>query len=73
MVNGQEKIFSPFVVLAVGHSARDTFALLEEKKIPMEPKSFAVGPQGRTSPGFDQSVPVRKGRSGKSWGLPHTS
>ena len=43
VVNGQEKILSPFVVLAVGHSARDTFALLEEKKIPMEPKSFAVG------------------------------
>ena len=43
VVNGQEKILSPFVVLAVGHSARDTFKLLEEKKIPMEPKSFAVG------------------------------
>ena len=43
VVNGQEKILSPFVVLAVGHSARDTFSLLEEKKVYMEPKSFAVG------------------------------
>lgn len=32
------------VVLAIGHSARDTFAMLHEKKqLSMEPKSFAVG------------------------------
>ncbi len=31
------------LVLAVGHSARDTFAMLKEKGIPMEPKAFAVG------------------------------
>lgn len=30
-------------VLAVGHSARDTFGILLEKEIPMEAKSFAVG------------------------------
>ncbi len=30
-------------VLAVGHSARDTFALLKERGIPMEAKPFAVG------------------------------
>lgn len=30
-------------ILAVGHSARDTFSMLEEKKIPMDAKSFAVG------------------------------
>ena len=33
------------VILAVGHSARDTFSMLEEKKIPMDAKSFAVGLQ----------------------------
>lgn len=43
IVNGQEKILSSFIVLAVGHSARDTFSLLEKKKVYMEPKSFAVG------------------------------
>ena len=43
VVNGQEEILSPFVVLALGHSARDTFFLLEKKNIHMEPKSFAVG------------------------------
>lgn len=30
-------------VLAIGHSARDTFAVLKERQIPMTPKSFAVG------------------------------
>ena len=31
------------LVLAIGHSARDTFTLLYHKKIPMEAKAFAVG------------------------------
>ena len=30
-------------VLAIGHSARDTFEMLEETGIPMEPKPFAMG------------------------------
>jgi hypothetical protein len=31
------------VVLAIGHSARDTFQMLFNQKIPMESKSFAIG------------------------------
>ena len=31
------------LVLAIGHSARDTFAMLAQKQIPMEQKAFAVG------------------------------
>ena len=31
------------VVLAIGHSARDTFQMCYEQQIPMEAKSFAVG------------------------------
>ena len=31
------------LVLAIGHSARDTFYMLNNKNIPMEPKSFAIG------------------------------
>ena len=31
------------IVLAIGHSARDTFAMLHELGLPMEPKSFACG------------------------------
>ncbi len=31
------------VVLAIGHSARDTYEMLYENALPMEPKPFAVG------------------------------
>lgn len=34
---------SPAVILAIGHSSRDTFRMLREKEIPMEAKPFAVG------------------------------
>ena len=30
-------------ILAIGHSARDTFEMLDAAKIPMEPKPFAMG------------------------------
>lgn len=43
VVNHEEIIECEAVVLAVGHSARDTFAMLYERKVPMEAKSFAVG------------------------------
>lgn len=42
LANG-ERILSSHVVLAIGHSARDTFAWLEKAGIQMEAKSFAVG------------------------------
>lgn len=38
-----ERIASDVVVLAVGHSARDTFQMLYDQNVPMEPKAFAVG------------------------------
>lgn len=31
------------LILAIGHSARDTFRMLHAQKIPMEPKPFAMG------------------------------
>ncbi len=43
VINGQETIPAQQVVLAVGHSARDTFSMLYEKGIPMAQKAFAVG------------------------------
>lgn len=43
VINGKEKLACKQVVLAIGHSARDTFDMLYQKKIPMEAKSFAVG------------------------------
>lgn len=39
----QEILPAAVVVLAVGHSARDTFSMLLERGIPMEQKAFAVG------------------------------
>lgn len=42
-VNGSERIPCSDVVLAIGHSARDTFYQLDRIGIPMEAKSFAVG------------------------------
>ncbi len=42
-VNDSEEIPCGQLVLAIGHSARDTFEMLYEKQIPMEAKSFAVG------------------------------
>ncbi len=38
-----EVISCDYVILAIGHSARDTFAMLHEMNIPMEPKPFAMG------------------------------
>lgn len=34
---------TPLVILAIGHSARDTFSMLEQKGVSMTPKPFAVG------------------------------
>ncbi len=42
-VNDSELIPATQAVLAIGHSARDTFTYLNQIKIPMEAKAFAVG------------------------------
>ena len=38
-----EQIAADHVVLALGHSARDTFAVLHERGVFMEPKPFSIG------------------------------
>ena len=43
MTQTGERIPCEKAVLAIGHSARDTFSMLEEQKIPMEPKPFSMG------------------------------
>ncbi len=43
IINDQFEITSNVVVLAIGHSARDTFEYLHANNIPMEVKPFAVG------------------------------
>lgn len=42
IANGQP-LFGGAVVLAIGHSARDTFQALFSQQVPMEAKAFAVG------------------------------
>ena len=42
-VNGSEWLETDILVLAIGHSARDTLAMLYEKHLDMEAKPFAVG------------------------------
>ena len=43
IVNDNEHIKVDNLVLALGHSARDTFKMLYNKNLYMEPKAFAVG------------------------------
>lgn len=38
-----QKYEANVLVLAIGHSARDTFQMLYKKKLSMEPKAFAIG------------------------------
>lgn len=40
---GEYTLPTKHVVLAPGHSARDTFEMLQKRGVPMEPKPFAVG------------------------------
>ncbi len=42
-INGEERLPASICVLALGHSARDTFFMLKDRGLVMEPKAFAVG------------------------------
>lgn len=42
-VNGREELAAEVVIMAVGHSARDTYYMLHDKGVAMESKPFAVG------------------------------
>jgi len=43
VVCGNEQFDADAVILATGHSARDTYAMLGQRGVAMEPKPFAVG------------------------------
>jgi hypothetical protein len=43
VVNASEQIHCDAVILAIGHSARDTYEMLYHRGISMEPKPFAMG------------------------------
>lgn len=42
-INGETDLECNVLVLAIGHSARDTFYMLEGRNVPMEAKAFAAG------------------------------
>ncbi len=41
--NEQQKVLADNIVVAIGHSARDTYQMFYEKKLEMQAKSFSVG------------------------------
>lgn len=43
VINEEELLPCEHLVLAIGHSARDTFRMLYEKQVPMKAKAFAAG------------------------------
>lgn len=43
VINDTEKIKVDILILATGHSARDTYEMLYEKKLEMKAKSFSIG------------------------------
>ena len=43
VVNNEYEIETDNIVLAIGHSARDTFEMLKKMNVPMTQKSFSVG------------------------------
>jgi uncharacterized protein len=43
VVNGTDELPCDRLILATGHSARDTYEMLERHKVPLERKAFAIG------------------------------
>lgn len=43
IINGSERLETDDLFLCIGHSARDTFRMLYENEVYLEPKPFAVG------------------------------
>ena len=59
IINGAERLECEAAVLAIGHSARDTFALLKKTVFYVTESFCGRCPHG-TSAASDRSVPVRK-------------
>ena len=43
VINNNEKLFTDTLILAIGHSARDTFEMLYKNKLNISSKPFAIG------------------------------
>ena len=68
---GEYTLPTKHVVLAPGHSARDTFEMLQKRGVPMEPKPFAVGVRIEHRQ-HDMDAAQYKEAAGR-YGLPPTS
>ena len=42
-INGNEVLETNHVIMALGHSSRDTFRMMKERQLPMEQKQFSIG------------------------------
>jgi len=69
--NGKE-FKGDYLFLAIGHSARDTYRLLNDKKVAMEPKAFAVGMRIEHPQEIIDNIAYGKNNRGK-YGLPPAS
>ena len=65
-INGSEVIPCDSLILAIGHSARDTFEMLYNKKIFLEPKPFSVGARIE-----HKQEDVNRSLYGKHWNNPN--
>lgn len=65
-LNGCEEIPCDALILAVGHSARDTFEMLSDKRIFIEPKPFSVGARIEHT-----QESVNRSLYGKQWDNPN--
>ncbi len=65
-LNGSEEMPCDALILAVGHSARDTFEMLSDKKIFIEPKPFSVGARIEHT-----QESVNRSLYGKQWDNPN--
>lgn len=65
-VNKTEEIACDYLILAIGHSARDTFEMLYKKNIFLEPKPFSVGARIE-----HKQEDVNRSLYGKHWNNPN--
>ncbi len=64
-INGSESIKCKNLILAIGHSSRDTYEMINKREVAMEPKPFAVGVRIEHSQEF-----INKVQYGEADGLP---
>ncbi|HYE69501.1 MAG TPA: hypothetical protein VEA58_12870 [Anaerovoracaceae bacterium] len=62
IINGERKIDTEAVILAIGHSARDTFRVLHKNDVVLEQKPFSIGVRIE-----HPQVLINKAQYGEAW------